>query len=52
MARDLVAIINTTLAGKYVAEREVGKGATARIYRARDASGRTVALRFSAQSCW
>ena len=45
MARDLTAIINTTLAGKYVAEREVGKGATARIYRARDASGRTVALK-------
>ena len=45
MARDLVAIINTTLAGKYVAEREVGKGATARIYQARDATGRTVALK-------
>ena len=45
MARDLIAIINTTLAGKYVAEREVGKGATARIYQARDASGRTVALK-------
>lgn len=45
MARDLVALINTTLAGKYVAEREVGKGATARIYQARDAAGRTVALK-------
>ena len=45
MARDLVALINTTLAGRYVAEREVGKGATARIYQARDAAGRTVALK-------
>jgi len=45
MARDLVALINTTLAGRYVAEREMGKGATARIYQARDASGRTVALK-------
>ncbi|HEU4829298.1 MAG TPA: serine/threonine-protein kinase [Gemmatimonadales bacterium] len=45
MARDLVALVNTTLAGKYVAEREVGKGATARIYQARDAGGRTVALK-------
>lgn len=45
MARDLVALINTTLAGRFVAEREVGKGATARIYQARDAAGRTVALK-------
>ena len=45
MARDLVALINTTLAGRYVAEREVGKGATARIYQARNAAGRTVALK-------
>ncbi len=45
MARDLLALINTTLAGRFVAEREVGKGATARIYQARDAAGRTVALK-------
>jgi serine/threonine protein kinase len=45
MARDLVALINTTLAGRYTAEREVGKGATARIYQARNAAGRTVALK-------
>ena len=45
MARDLVALINTALAGRFVAETEVGKGATARIYRARDAAGRTVALK-------
>ncbi|HEU5051012.1 MAG TPA: serine/threonine-protein kinase [Gemmatimonadales bacterium] len=45
MARDLVALINTTLAGRYTAEQEVGKGATARIYRARDAAGRLVALK-------
>lgn len=45
MARDLVALINTTLAGRYVVERETGKGATARIYRARDSAGRIVALK-------
>ena len=45
MARDLVALINTTLAGRYVLERETGRGATARIYRARDGAGRVVALK-------
>lgn len=45
MSRDLTALINETLAGRYTVEREVGRGGNARIYRARDRSGRLVALK-------
>ncbi|HEX6644109.1 MAG TPA: serine/threonine-protein kinase [Gemmatimonadales bacterium] len=45
MPPDFVGLLNTTLAGKYRVEAEVGKGATARIYRAQDSTGRTVALK-------
>ena len=45
MARDLIALVNAALAGRYVLESETGKGAAARVYRARDASGRAVALK-------
>jgi serine/threonine-protein kinase len=45
MARDMVAVVNEALKGRYVAEREVGKGAAARVFRAHDAAGQTVALK-------
>jgi serine/threonine-protein kinase len=45
MARDILALVNEALAGRYVAEREVGKGAAARVYRAHDAKGTVVALK-------
>ncbi|HET8650612.1 MAG TPA: serine/threonine-protein kinase, partial [Gemmatimonadales bacterium] len=45
MAHDPLAAVNTALAGKYVAEGEIGKGGAARVYRAHDKSGRIVALK-------
>jgi serine/threonine-protein kinase len=45
MARDMVGVVNEALQGRYVAEREVGRGAAARVYRAHDAAGRLVALK-------
>jgi len=45
MARDMLALVNEALKGRYVAEREVGKGAAARVYRAHDARGTVVALK-------
>src|SRR5678815_953798 len=45
MARDMLALVNEALKGRYVAEREVGKGAAARVYRAHDAKGTVVALK-------
>lgn len=45
MARDMVGVVNEALAGRYVAEREVGKGAAARVFRAHDAKGQVVALK-------
>jgi serine/threonine-protein kinase len=45
MARDMVAVVNEALKGRYVAEHEVGKGAAARVFRAHDAAGQTVALK-------
>ncbi len=45
MARDLVTILNEALKGRYVVEELVGKGAAARVFRARDGNGRTVALK-------
>ena len=45
MARDLIPLINEALKGRYTLERETGKGGAARVYRARDARGRPVALK-------
>jgi serine/threonine-protein kinase len=45
MPRDLVAVVNDALKGRYVVEHVVGRGAAARVFRAHDASGRTVALK-------
>ena len=45
MPRDLVAVVNEALKGRYVVEAVVGKGAAARVFRAHDATGQTVALK-------
>jgi len=45
MARDLLPIIRTALAGRYEIEAEVGRGGAARVYRARAPDGRAVALK-------
>jgi serine/threonine-protein kinase len=45
MARDFVALVNTTLKGRYTAEQEIGRGGSALIFRARDPGGKIVALK-------
>ena len=40
----MLALVRTAFQGRYDVEREIGKGGNARIYRARDAEGKTVAL--------
>ena len=45
MARDYLATVNGVLAGRYIAEAEIGHGAAARVYRARDQHGEIVALK-------
>jgi serine/threonine-protein kinase len=43
--RDMLALVRQAFTGKYEVDREIGKGGNARIFLARDPSGRTVALK-------
>lgn len=45
MARDLLPIVQATLAGRYHVEAEIGRGGAARVFRAVDSAGRSVALK-------
>lgn len=45
MARDLLPIVQATLASRYRVEAEIGRGGAARVFRAVDAAGRSVALK-------
>ena len=45
MGRDMTAVVEQALGGQYKLEREVGRGGNARVFRAQDPSGRTVALK-------
>lgn len=45
MARDLLPIVQATLAGRYHVEAEIGRGGAARVFRAIDATGQPVALK-------
>ena len=41
----MLALVRQAFTGRYEVEREIGKGGNARIFLARDASGREVALK-------
>ncbi len=45
MARDLLPLVREALQGRYVVEREIGRGGAARVFAAVDAAGRRVALK-------
>ena len=45
MARDLLPIVRSALAGKYTVEAEIGKGGAARVFRATSLTGEPVALK-------
>lgn len=45
MARDLLPIVRSALAGKYTVEEEIGRGGAARVFRAINAAGEPVALK-------
>ncbi len=45
MARDLLPIVQTALAGRYRVEAEIGRGGAARVFRAVDPAGHPVALK-------
>src|SRR5215216_6318044 len=43
--RDMLALVRQAFTGRYDVEREIGKGGNARIFLARDSTGRAVALK-------
>jgi eukaryotic-like serine/threonine-protein kinase len=43
--RDMLALVRQAFTGRYEIEREIGRGGNARIFLAKDANGRTVALK-------
>lgn len=45
MARDMVAAVQKAIGTRYAVEREIGRGGGARVFLARDAEGRSVALK-------
>lgn len=45
MPRDVLPLVQKALGDRYILEREIGRGATARIFLAHDAAGRQVALK-------
>lgn len=45
MARDMVAAVQAVIGSRYTLERELGRGGSARVFLARDASGSRVALK-------
>ena len=45
MARDLLPLVRQALGDRYTVEREIGRGGAARVFSAKDPSGRTVALK-------
>ena len=45
MARDLLPIVQSALAGRYLVEAEIGRGGAARVFRATSSDGRPVALK-------
>ena len=45
MARDLLPIVQSALAGRYQVEAEIGRGGAARVFRATDPEGRAIALK-------
>ncbi len=45
MARELLPIVRAALAGRYEVEAEIGRGAAARVFRATNQTGETVALK-------
>jgi serine/threonine-protein kinase len=45
MARDLLPMVRQALEGRYVVEREVGRGGAARVFQARDPAGTVVAVK-------
>jgi serine/threonine protein kinase len=45
MARDILPLVRKALDGKYVIEREIGRGGAARVFKAQTLEGETVALK-------
>ncbi len=45
MARDLLPLVRTAVGDRYTVDREIGRGGAARVFSARDQSGRPLALK-------